>query len=199
MWFDSTLELFSCRAVCSAIIQVLLYWRESSHFFVTLPRVVSHVQRPSIFPHFTHSLRTVSLLTFIWGGGIKACQQKQSQEELRVVLGRENVARFQCRWGKSFQLHFLSRKAFQAFTNTAEGGSDSWKGKFRYKILLEHYEHATVVIGRRKSSTASSKPSRPPSELKVFVFPEWGVTECRICFSAINQVIVADDAMEKVA
>lgn len=80
--------------------------------------------------------------------------------------------------GKSFQLHFLSRKAFQAFHQHRQAGRDSWKGKFRYKILLEHHEHATVVIGRRENSTASSKSSRPPSELKVFVFPEWSVTEC---------------------
>lgn len=77
VWFDSTLELFSlsCRSLRSYRTSVpLLTWKLAS--FVTFPRVVSHVRRPSIFCLFTHSLRIVSLLTSIWEGGIKARQWK---------------------------------------------------------------------------------------------------------------------------
>lgn len=90
---------------------------------------------------------------------------------LWVAWQEEFVADFQ--WeAKSFQLHFLlSRKVFQLFPLTH--AQSVWileRGKFRYKILLEHCEHATVVIGRRENSKASSKSTRPSSELKVFHF-----------------------------
>lgn len=68
-------------------------------------------------------------------------------------------------------MHFLLSRRLSSFPpTTARKATIVGRGNFRYKILLELCEHATVVIGRQENSIAGLKSPRPSSELHVFAF-----------------------------
>lgn len=66
---------------------------------------------------------------------------------------------------------FTLSKLSMLFTNTGLRHK-LLRGEISFKILLELCEHATVEVGRQENSIASSKSTRPSSELNVF-FCSW--------------------------
>lgn len=98
----------------------------------------------------------------------------ETKTESFCVMSREKMLRTS---NCTFPAFHALPTSFQ-FSTTCKSAES-----FRYKILLEHYKHATVENGRRKNSIAASKSSRPSSELNVFCFKWTSLTQQVITFN----------------
>lgn len=123
-----------------------------------VPAFVSHVQTQSIFCHARLGSCAYNVHVDIH---LSSDMENQNRAPSVACDAEERMLRTS-RWKKklTFQLHFLLSRSFSSISHQhhQRPSTDSNGGETsRYKILPEHCEHATVVIGRQENSIASFK------------------------------------------